>query len=298
MTTTSNILDQTDNVFFKCVQDCHEPIMITDKKGQLIYINEAWSQVYGYSHEEALGQTPRLLRSQYQEEGFYKKMWSRILDPEQGSWRGELINLAKDGSEIPVLLNITPYKSDDGETLGYMGLALDLRRQKSLEDQVAQQDRLATIGELTSGLAHEIGTPVGVIRGRAEMLQMQVNEDSPFQKSLGIIIKQADRISTLISSLLRLSRKTSNEPLVNVDLHQVVTEVEELLVQRFRKHKIHFYNNIETESLALADRNKLEQVLINLLINSTHAIIANGEKTPRPPETSRCPRSLNRAIFT
>ncbi len=280
MTSPAHFLNKTDGVFFKCVQDCYEPIMITNKKAELIYVNESWCKTYGYSIKEALGQTPRLLRSQYQTQDFYQKMWKKILDPEKGSWRGELINLAKNGEEIPVLLNITPYRADNGDILGYMGLALDLRRQKTLEDQVAQQDRLATIGELTSGLAHEIGTPVGVIRGRAEMMQMQMDESSPLQKSLEIIIKQADRISTLISSLLRLSRKTSSEPLVNVNLYMMASEVEELLVQRFRKHKIQFNNEIPKESQALADCNKLEQVLINLLVNSTHAIISHAEKVP------------------
>ena len=79
---------------------------------------------------------------------------------------------------------------------------------------------------------------------------------------------------------MRLSRKTSNEPLSNVDLHQVVDEVEELLVQRFRKHKINLINEIPKNSQALADRNKLEQVLINLLVNSTHAIVSLTEKDP------------------
>lgn len=280
VTSPTAFVEDKNNIFFKCVQDCHEPIMITNRDAELIYVNDSWCEIYGYSPKEALGQTPRLLRSKYQTQDFYKKMWKQILNPQKGSWRGELINTSKSGDEIPVLLNITPYKNENGETLGFMGLALDLRRQKLLEDQVAQQDRLATIGELTSGLAHEIGTPVGVIRGRAEMMQMQVEETSPLQKSLGVIIKQADRISTLISSLLRLSRKTSQDPLTNVDLHMMAIEVEELLVQRFRKYKIHFKNKVTKGTLALADRNKLEQVLINLLVNSTHAIIAYGKKNP------------------
>lgn len=257
--------------------------MITDTRGKLIYINNAWSRVYGYSFEEAKGETPRLLRSPHQTDEFYAKMWKQILDPNFGTWRGELINCAKDGTEVPVLLNITPYKSELGTTLGYMGLALDLRKQRSLEAQVAQQDRLATIGELTSGLAHEIGTPIGVIRGRAEMLQMQTPEDSPMQKSLDIIIKQADRISNLISSLLRLSRKTEKEALQNVAIRPLVDEVEDLLIQRLRKHNIQFINSVNETTLALADRNRLEQILINLMVNSIQAIESIKEKNPQHP---------------
>lgn len=274
------ILQHRSNVFFRCVEDCYEPIMITNKQGQLIYVNPAWSRVYGYSMEEARGQTPRLLRSSHQNNEFYTGMWKQILHPNIGSWRGELVNLAKDGHEVPVLLNITPYKSPEGETIGYMGLALDLSEQKNLEAQMAQQDRLATIGELTSGLAHEIGTPIGVIRGRAEMMQMQSNDNPLFAKSLDIIIRQIDRISNLISSLLRLSRKDSDEPLRPLYLKPVVTEVSELLIQRLRNKNIVFKNSVPDELMALGDRNRLEQVLINLLVNSIHAIESWSETHP------------------
>ena len=135
-----------NNVYFRCVEDSNEPIMITNQQGQLVYTNPAWHRTYGYSKDEALGQTPRILRSKHQDDDFYKRMWEQILNPEVGYWKGKLINLSKQGLEIPVLLTITPYRNLENKILGYMAVALDLSEQEKLEIQIAAQERLVTIG--------------------------------------------------------------------------------------------------------------------------------------------------------
>lgn len=267
-----------NQLFFQCVQSCSEPVMVTDLKGLLIYVNEAWSRAYGYSPQEVLGQSPRILRSEHQPEGFYNEMWKQIRDPQFGYWRGELINKSKDGREVPVLLTITPFKSDGGKTLGYMGIALDLTEQKYLQAQVEQQDRLATIGILTSGMAHEVGTPIGVIRGRAEMLLMDPDANENLKKNLDIIIKQTDRVSGFIGSLLKLSRNTSDLVLEKLAIEPIVNEVVDLLAPKFRKSKIQVEVKLEENLQALADDGRIEQVLINLLVNGVHAIEKKREQ--------------------
>src|SRR5690606_13193606 len=105
-----------------CVEDSDEAIMISDRKGTLVYVNPAWCRIYQYTAEEAVGNTPSLLHSGIQDKSFYRKMWDDITNPEKGSWKGELVNRAKDGTLVPVLLTITPYRGDDGSILGYMGI--------------------------------------------------------------------------------------------------------------------------------------------------------------------------------
>ena len=129
-----------DRVFLRCVEDCFEPIMLTDRSGRLTYVNPAWVLTYGYSKEEAIGSTPRLLRSSGQSDAFYRAMWGEILNPEIGFWRGEVLNRAKDGHLVPVLLTITPYRESSGAIAGYMGIAVDLSDQKKMEHQILHQD--------------------------------------------------------------------------------------------------------------------------------------------------------------
>lgn len=272
---------QADHVFFRCVEDCFEPIMVTDRKGVLRYVNPAWCVTYGYTREEAIGDTPRLLRSPMQGDEFYHKMWQTILDPKIGFWRGEVVNQAKDGHLVPVLLTITPYRHSTGEVVGYMGIAVDLSDQKQMEEQILRQDRLASIGLLAGGLAHEIGNPLGVIRGRAELLMQQVRENPAATKNVDVIIGQIDRISSLIQSLLRVSRIPEKIHLSRANLESIVSEVVTLMSESCRRSGVELRTrNLNHE--ILVEPSHLQQLFLNLVINSLHAIEDQKQKGESP----------------
>lgn len=266
-----NLKEDPNNIFFRCVQDCNEAIMISDMRGTLVYVNPAWERIYGYSKEEALGENPRILHSGHHSAEFYAEMWRKISDPGNGHWSGEVINRAKDGKLVPVLLTITPYRDQAGDLIGYMGIALDISHRKELEAKVVHQDRLASIGLLASGLAHEVGTPLGVIRGRAEFLQMQA-KDKTSSKNLDVIISQIDRISKLIRSLLRIGRSFSDVRIEPVELRTTVNEVLLLIGQNLREDMAEVRVNVPEGLAVQADVGRLEQILLNLLINAIHAI--------------------------
>lgn len=260
------------NIFFRCVEDSSEAIMISDKNGILVYVNPAWTHIYGYSEKEAIGKTPKLLHSGHQSDDFYKEMWNRIRDPKIAHWKGELVNKAKDGTLIPVLLAITPFRAlETSEISGYMGIAVDIRYRKELEAKVAHQDRLASIGMLASGLAHEIGTPLGVVRGRAELMMMQASDET-LKKNLGIITSEIDRISKLIRSLLRVSRSFSDVHMESVSPFAVVSEVHSLLNQHLRENNIEFRLAVPEDLRVKGDFGRMEQVALNLIMNSIHAV--------------------------
>ncbi|MEN9723445.1 MAG: hypothetical protein RJB38_1431 [Pseudomonadota bacterium] len=267
------------NPFFRCVEDSSEAIMISDPKGVLLYVNPAWQRIYGFSESEAVGQTPALLHSGLQSRSFYLEMWNRIRDPQVGHWKGELINRCKDGSLVPVLLTITPMRSPSSQISGYMGVAVDIRFRKELEAKVAHQDRLASVGLLASGIAHEIGTPLGVIRGRAEMIAQQLPsfalEAQPaarVQKSLEVIVGQTDRISRLIQSLLGVSRSFGELQLENTEPKRIIDDVLALIGQNLRTDRVHIFLDIEPGIEVIADPFRLQHILLNLITNSIHAI--------------------------
>jgi len=113
-------------LFQQVIQKCKEPIMITDIDGNIIYVNPAWCDIYGYSSAEAIGHTPALLQSGTHDKDFYGRMWESILNPEIHSWQGQLINRTKTGRTIPVHLTITHFYDRQGRSLGFMGIAMDL----------------------------------------------------------------------------------------------------------------------------------------------------------------------------
>lgn len=275
----------SENIFFRCVEDCSEAIMITDKNNQLLYVNPTWTKIYGYSYEEATSNTPRILRTESQADGFYQRMWADILNPEIGFWRGEIVNRTKEGEKVPVLLTITPFR-EGGDITGYMGIAVDIREEKKLEEQVMHQDRLASVGMLASGLAHEIGTPLGTIRGRAELLSMTEGTSSSLKSGLKIIITQIDRVSKLIDSLLRIARSKSVVELHNVALMPALEDVCDLIQQKTRKAHIEVKVECRDTLYIRAERSRVDQVLLNLCINAIHAIQEKQKFTPDSTENS------------
>lgn len=259
-----------EDVFFRCVEGSTEAIMISDLKGFLTYVNPAWERIYGYSKVEALGQTPRLLRSKYHDSVFYTEMWKQIRDPSRGFWKGELINQAKDGREVPVILTISPIR--DGDSIyGYMGIANDISEKKQMEAKIFQQDRLATVGLLASGLAHEIGTPLGVVRGRAELILQKKELEAGVRRNLDIIIQQIDRVSKFISSLLNLSRDRETSKGCCV-LKDVIDESLLLLNPKLKTIHADAAISVPSDLVAGIECGPLEQVLLNLFMNSIHSM--------------------------
>ena len=155
-----------------------------------------------------------------------------------------------------------------------------IRRAKTLEllkeqeIQVVMQDRFASIGLLALNLAHEIGTPLGVIRGRAEFLGLQRKDDSFLIKNLDTIISQTDCVSHLIKSLLNLSKISPNKSSSNATLQDLIAETIELLGHEFKKNNINLINEFETLPLIMvsAESSKFQQVMFNILINAVQAI--------------------------
>ena len=139
--------------------------------------------------------------------------------------------------------------------------------------QAVSQDRMASIGMLASSLAHEIGTPLGVIRGRAEYLGMQVGKDEAIRKNVDVILSQIDRVSHLIRSLLNVARGDSSDQLTAVSVSKVVKDVLDLVDHEVRKAGVNIKNEVTSSDIRIdGEPQKLHQVLLNLVVNALYAL--------------------------
>ena len=112
----------------------HEGIMITAADGAIIDVNEAFFDITGYSHDEVLGQNPRLLSSGLQKKRFYTTMWNDLI--EKGHWHGELWNRRKNGEVYAVMQTISAVRDDQGNTLHYVSLFSDITTIKEYESEL------------------------------------------------------------------------------------------------------------------------------------------------------------------
>jgi signal transduction histidine kinase len=147
----------------------------------------------------------------------------------------------------------------------------DMNELREMRAQVLRQDRMASLGMLASSLAHEIGTPLGIIRGRAELMVKRLSGNEALQRDAEIITAQIDRISRLVKSLLRLARGEDSEQIIDVDLKDSIENVINLMRPEMERNDIELKIDIES-TLVRAQPGPLEQILLNLFVNSIHAI--------------------------
>jgi PAS domain S-box-containing protein len=263
-------------LFQQCFEHCNDAIMISDTEGKVSFVNSAFSYLYGYSEAEVLGQPVSLIRHDNSLPETFTRMWKDISSDAKGFWRGEIRNRRKDGSSVDVMLTIAAVKDKSGATIAYMSIALDITDKVNINKQMVEREKLSSIGLLASGIAHEIGSPLNVISGRAEMAKNQLNKHNPeAAKSLEIIVEQTDRISELIKGLLNFSRPlsvTKPQDFSEVDMVGVLDECRTLLNKSMRDLNVKFSVDGEPEAVIQWDFYKCEQIFINLLQNAIHAV--------------------------
>ena len=127
-------------------------IIITDKEGLILWVNNAWCEMTGYSFHEAVGKNPRMLKSELQFSQFYQDLWDTILSGQV--WRGELINKRKDGSLYTEEETITPFKAMNGDITHFIAIKQDITPRKFSEKKIqAQISQLAALREIDQAIA-------------------------------------------------------------------------------------------------------------------------------------------------
>jgi len=114
------------------IEQAAEAVVIVGVDARIQYINPAFTRITGYSPEEAIGQTPRILKSGRQDPAFYKDLWDTILAG--GIWQGELINRRKDGGCYREQMTITPVRDDKGAITNYIAIKQDVTERRAVED--------------------------------------------------------------------------------------------------------------------------------------------------------------------
>lgn len=150
-------------------------------------------------------------------------------------------------------------------------LVTETEERIALERRLREAEKLAAVGNLAAGLAHEIAAPLHVIRGRTEQLLRRDDLPAPQQRNLGIIVEQIDRITFIVRNLLDFARR--REPhLEPVELKPMLESVAEFLDAEFAKRRIAFTLDASTNPCAIADSQLLHQVLLNVLMNAVQAL--------------------------
>jgi len=265
---------------YEAFRRANDAVFYTDAAGVILEVNDAFTRVYGYTAKEAVGGTPRLLRSSHSTKDMYEKMWSSILDPRRGYWRGELINRAKDGREIPILLTITAVRDTDGQILGYVSNGLDMSEQMQLQSRLAQSEALANLGEMAAVVAHEIRNPLGSIVMAARQLGSDDLPNEDKETVLRVLRSESQRLNAVLTNFLAYARPRGLQ-LSRGDLNALAREVcgmaksNPALIGNV-SIRLKFDKGLEPFPM---DADQLRQVLWNIVLNGIQAMEGRGIMT-------------------
>lgn len=253
-----------------------ESVVVTDPNGVIEYVNKGFSTITGYTAQEALGKTPRILKSGMMSEEFYKNLWATI---SKGSpFRGRFINRKKDGTHYIEDKTIAPVIDTDGTISHYIAVGYDATAQVSLEEQLTQAQKLESIGLLAGGIAHDFNNIIGAILGYASFMKSKVSPDDKFYRYLDTIERSATRAAELTAQLLAFARggKYNVSP---INMNKVINDTISIIRSTFDK-SITIQKHLAEELPSIeGDVGQMEQVIMNICVNARDAMPDGGVLT-------------------
>ena len=256
-------------------------INITDPAGRLLRVNHAYLKLYKYdSEDEVLGQTQKIIRSPLTPDSLYKDMWQTISTGH--SWRGDLINRARDGSDVHIHLTISPIRREN-EIVGYMGFSLDRAQQVMLERQLLHANKLMVLGTLGAVLAHELNNPLASILLDAEYLKeilshpVNPTDQKPALEAAESVIQGVERMRRVLKHLLQYSKKDLPTEATSISIKELAEDSFLFLERQLVNRGIQLDLQIPEDLWVKGIRTQLESILHNLITNTRDAF-ANREE--------------------
>jgi PAS domain S-box-containing protein len=246
-------------------------LLVTDRDGQVWMINTHGQETLGLTAAQAVGQ--RLL-DLFPGAG-------ALLDVQVGSILRELDLTRPDGRTIPLGFNNSRLLDSQGQSEGTIIIFRDLSDVRAIREEIRRKDRLAAIGEVAAGVAHEIRNPLFGISSVAQILMSEVRFDAVHQELLTAMQAEIKRLNSLVEDLLDYGRPAMLQR-APYDLEQIWDEILGLAREELAEAKLTVIRDVAPGlPRASVDENKMRQVFLNLLRNAIQATPPDGRITVR-----------------
>jgi PAS domain S-box-containing protein len=248
-------------------------LILVDTKDQITYFNRAAEKILGYSRKEVVGKplTVFSLREKKQ------TMPTPFTNDAEMDSRREGIIVRKDKAQIPIGFNITDHMNSRGGRIGKIINFRDMTNVLKLQEEMIRMDRLVSLGELSSGIAHEIRNPLAGIKTTAQALGEEMEHDDPKREYLNRITTEIDRLNGLLKTFFSFAKPQKLNPVV-CNIRDIVNEIIPLLIKDIANRGINFTEEYARNLPKVkVDFNQMHQVFLNLFLNAIQAMPNGGE---------------------
>jgi two-component system, NtrC family, nitrogen regulation sensor histidine kinase GlnL len=254
----------------------HAPfgVIAIGRDGTVLAINPAASRLLGYPGDEAEGEAVASILRAPRGESHVSP--GACASPEEAR---EVEVVTRSGDVLPVGLRLLPLESVDGTLQGTIALFQDLREQKAMEEQWRRRDRLASLGALAAGVAHEIRNPLAGIGTSAQVMKRRLEVGDPRAQFIDLILEEVSRLDRIVTGLLQFARpatpKLARQSILPA-LEKALTLVHEVAVRQNVLLRVERADSIPD---VFVDLDQILQVILNVLMNALQAMDLGGELT-------------------
>lgn len=268
---------QTRSLLFTAIEQSKDAIVITSSEGIIEYVNRSFESLTGYNRNEAIGKNPRILKSGKLSPAHYQSLWSTIKSGR--IWEGLFINRRKDGTLFEEEACIGPVTDQTGKITHFVAVKRDISERRQMENALRRSDKLAAVGQLAAGVAHELNNPLGVILGFSQSIARRLPPQDPMEMPIKSIEKEALRCRDLVRDLLTFSR-TSKVEREAIDLNQTIDIALSLVSTQAKMKQFEIVRDLAPGLAPMfANANQIQQILINLATNAFDAMGDSGVLT-------------------
>ncbi len=258
------------------IESLNDGLVVLDLDDRVLRWNAALERIYGVTHDTAVGDplsdlfdasfTERLHRARGEQPLGATLYRVPLRSRHAGERRQLLVNAA-----------IVPLRTPEGDTAGTLVILEDITARVHLEEQLQLSDKMASIGLLAAGVAHEVNTPLTGISSFTQMLLEGTDPDDPRTQLLKKIERQTFRAAKIVNGLLNLARPGGSDAAGPVDVNAVINDVLALLEHQLQMANIRLRRELSsTPTVVQGVEFKLQQVFLNLLLNARDAMSAGG----------------------
>ena len=267
-------LDRLREFSENILESLNDGLAVINRENRVVRWNRRLEELYGTRHEEAVG---RRLDELF-DATFIHVLASATRESPEGAafYRVPLSTRHETPRRLLVNVGTTPLRDSDGAVAGTIVIVEDISTRVQLEEQLQISEKMASIGLLAAGVAHEVNTPLTGISSFTQMLLQNAAPDDPRTKVLEKIERQTFRAAKIVNGLLNLARPAQVDA-GPVDLHAVINDVLSLLEHQLRTGSIQVRKELVSPGMLVqAIEYKLQQVFLNLFLNARDAMPRGG----------------------
>lgn len=266
-------LSESEEKYRRVFQSSKDMLFICNENGGILDINYFGIELLGFKHREEI-----LSRNFFNEFMMDTEAIAAKRDIENHDFIKDMeVKLTKrDGGEIVALFSATGRRTDEGKPFGFEGTVKDITMRKAMENQLLQADKLASLGQLSAGVAHEINNPLGLILGYTQLVLKETGTGEQLHEDLKIIEKHAMNCKRIVEDLLKFSRSIDTTK-SSGNINELVNEVVGVVESNFELDNVHVVKELSQDLPPITmDSDKMRQVFMNILMNARQAIEGTG----------------------